>query len=130
MNRNQELVVHVKKRFKQRFDINANRFIRRAIIRAIRNHECEKVRKTSCSRSVYRIKMGDQEMNVVYDHRRKKLITCLFIQDEEGKAACKHDWGEISKETAEQIGIYHAGNCYHVEVCKLCGKDRAYDSSG
>ena len=130
MNKDRAIVIHVKKRFKQRFDIDCNRFVRRAIIRAIQNHECEQVSKTSCARSVYKVNVGSQEMNVVYDNRRKKIVTCLYIQDERKQKECQHDWVGISKETAEAIGIYHAGTCYHVEVCKLCGKDQAYDSSG
>ena len=130
MDKKEAITVHVKKRFKQRFDIDCNRFVRRAIIRAIQNHECEKISKTSCARSVYRVKVGSQEMNVVYDNRRKKIVTCLYIQDEIKQKECRHDWVEISQATAVWLGIYHAGLCYHVEICSFCGKDQAYDSSG
>jgi len=131
MNKKEAITKHVKKRFKQRFDIECNRFLRRAIVKAIQNNECERISKTSCARSVYRVKVGSKEMNVVYDNRRRKLITVLFIENKQKQKECKqHDWVEISKETAEAIGIYHAGACYHVQVCKLCGKDQVYDSSG
>ena len=97
MNKNEAIVIHVKKRFKQRFNINGNRFVRRAIIRAIQNHECEKVSKTSCARSVYRIKIGEQEMNVVYDNRRKKTVTCLYINQEEEKNERETHQGSIEE---------------------------------
>jgi len=130
MDKKQAITVHIKKRFKQRFDIECNRFIRRAIVKAIQNNECERISKTSCAKSVYRVKVGDKQMNVVYDNRRKKIITCLYIRDEADQKECNHEWIEVSKDTAEAVGIYHAGNCYHVEICKNCGKDQAYDSSG
>jgi len=116
---------HIKKRFKQRFDINSNHYMRAKIISAIQNNECEMVHKTSNSRSIYRVKIGNRAVDVVYDCRRKKIVTALYPAKE-----CDHDWLELSQEEARKQNIYHAGMCYHVCVCTKCGKVWAYDSSG
>lgn len=42
---------------------------------------------------------------------------------------CPHQYVELSKEECETRGIYHAGNCYHVEECKLCKGLSSRDSS-
>lgn len=40
-----------------------------------------------------------------------------------------HSYQEISRDEARKRGIYHAGRCYHVEVCTGCGDVHPYDSS-
>jgi len=42
---------------------------------------------------------------------------------------CRHVWREIGAKEAREKGQYHAGMCYHVEECKLCGAFQSYDSS-
>lgn len=42
----------------------------------------------------------------------------------------KHSYQELSSAECRVRGIYHAGNCYHVELCTGCGHVFAYDSSG
>jgi hypothetical protein len=43
---------------------------------------------------------------------------------------CEHDFEEISSEECRRLGVYHAGMCWHVNRCKLCGEIASYDSSG
>ena len=45
-------------------------------------------------------------------------------------AECIHHWKEISKSTAQKLGIYHPGMCYHVYVCPKCETSMSQDSSG
>ncbi len=43
---------------------------------------------------------------------------------------CQHELKEISRQEAEDKGIYHGGTMYHVEICQKCDYVHAYDSSG
>ena len=43
---------------------------------------------------------------------------------------CIHEMEEKSKKWCDDNGVYHAGNCYHVQKCTKCWKVSAYDSSG
>lgn len=40
-----------------------------------------------------------------------------------------HRYHELSYEQSRALGIYHGGNCYHVERCEHCGDTHAVDSS-
>jgi hypothetical protein len=44
-------------------------------------------------------------------------------------SVCEHQYREISQAECAKRGIFHGGNCYHVEVCSKCGHINAYDSS-
>lgn len=42
---------------------------------------------------------------------------------------CDHKYTELSQDECGKRGIYHAGRCYHVSECKVCGTISAHDSS-
>lgn len=41
----------------------------------------------------------------------------------------EHEYTELSVSESRKLGIYHGGNCYHVQKCKHCGHVSSYDSS-
>lgn len=42
---------------------------------------------------------------------------------------CKHDNRELSMKECREKNIWHAGNCWHVYLCKKCGHIEGHDSS-
>ncbi len=71
------LTAHVKRRFNERFGLEANRALRLQILRMIWAGETELVRRQSRTRSVHRLTVAGQLIDVVYDRGRRALITCL-----------------------------------------------------
>lgn len=45
------------------------------------------------------------------------------------KGRTDHEYKELSQAECRKLGVYHGGNCYHVEKCIHCGNVAAYDSS-
>jgi hypothetical protein len=45
------------------------------------------------------------------------------------KGRTDHEYVELTVAECRKLGVYHAGNCYHVNRCKHCGNVSAYDSS-
>ena len=43
---------------------------------------------------------------------------------------CIHEDVELTPEQCNVRGIHHFGNCYHVYICKKCGRSKSIDSSG
>lgn len=76
--RNEELTAHVKLRFEQRFDMCANRKVRLEILKMIWNRQSILIEKQTNSRAVHRVMIDGKLIDVVYDKRRRVLVTCLF----------------------------------------------------
>ena len=89
---------------------------------------------------------------LTYDHYRKTYLPqamtarCYFYADGTGLAistfywnktrpiryfafGCNHYYEELSYDESRDRGLYHAGNCYHVNECKKCKHINSYDSS-
>jgi hypothetical protein len=45
------------------------------------------------------------------------------------KFGCHHKFRELGGRECNERDIYHAGNCYHVQECTLCGFIEAHDTS-
>lgn len=42
---------------------------------------------------------------------------------------CEHQYHELTMEECRKRNIYHAGRCWHVRECTLCGHINAVDTS-
>lgn len=59
----------------------------------------------------------------------------LLVSDWVGKKVlyfeygCVHTYRELSMKECDERGLYHAGRCWHVNLCTTCGHVNSYDSS-
>lgn len=81
-NKKQTERKHFKKRVNERFGIYVNNEEINRIIADIKIGDAPLVEKQTNRVSVYLTEVQGVKMNVVYDHRRKMLVTCLFIESE------------------------------------------------
>jgi len=68
---------HAKKRAKERYGIDLNKYARREITASIQSNQAEFVHKTSHNRSLWRVSHEGETLNVVYDKQRKTFCTVL-----------------------------------------------------
>ncbi len=68
---------HAKCRFKERFDINLNKTLRRSIIHKIKNKKLILVDKQKQEFKYYYIH-DNKEMLIVYDKKTNNIVTCMY----------------------------------------------------
>lgn len=78
LNKAQAENAHAKRRAAERLGVELTKDNRREIINSIQKGELLFVRKQSCRVSIFRCIINDQEIDVVYDKQRHRIITfCL-----------------------------------------------------
>ena len=82
MTKAQAETVHAKRRAAERLGVNLNKENRRTLIHAIQHGELHFVRRQSLRVSVFRAIINDQEVDIVYDRSRKRIITFLYPEED------------------------------------------------
>ena len=70
---------HAKRRFKERFGIKINRFDLREIIKNIRNNKYKVFKNQSNRITIFRGEVKKINVLIVYDKKRKTIVT--FLED-------------------------------------------------
>jgi len=81
--------IHFKKRFLERYGIDPNRHMRREMLEMIQRRECVILDTQSCRISVLDIMFGGRHYPVVYDKKRKSLVTVLPHECLDPKVLCQ-----------------------------------------
>jgi catabolite regulation protein CreA len=69
--------IHFKKRVKQRYDLEINRFVYQQLVDQIQDGQAEFIQKQSNRISVFWVMYDDIRIRVIYDKSRKTLVTAL-----------------------------------------------------
>ena len=94
---------HFKNRMEERFGITLSWEEIESIKTKIENGEAKFVRQESASIDLYRLNFWRQEITVVYNHKKKILITVLPERDIRCKVT--HQWEKFdNKEVAKTLG--------------------------
>jgi hypothetical protein len=75
--KDRNITAHAKKRFAERFGMYANRQFRLRVLRLIWEGKSQLIRRRSNSRSVHLVLIDGVPVQVVYDKRRRRIITCF-----------------------------------------------------
>lgn len=75
--------MHARKRAIERFGLKYNRFVRKELVKMIQNGKAEFIEKQSNRVSKWRILYDGRWIDVIYDGRRKTIVTFLYIDEEE-----------------------------------------------
>src|SRR5438045_2427999 len=86
---------HARRRALERFGLELNRKHLREIVGAIQAQKAELIRQQSLRVSLYRTWVLDQEVFVIYDRRRKEIVTFLT------RAQVEHQDGSEGQAGAE-----------------------------
>ena len=81
---------HAKKRLKERFGINLDESLYNFIVKRIQQGGDDKVhlvKKSTCTRSIWDVKVNDSIVRFVYSNKHKSLITALFPYNNDMLAA-------------------------------------------
>ncbi len=71
---------HAKLRAWQRLHLDLNKYLRRELIARIQAGRCRLVRRQSLRISVFRDVINGVATDIVYDRRRKAIVTFLFAE--------------------------------------------------
>lgn len=69
--------VHARRRMRQRFGIELGEVRRRSIVQAIQSGRARFVRRQSCRVTLWRVEVDGVEVAIVYDSKRKEIVTIL-----------------------------------------------------
>lgn len=75
--------MHVKKRFSERFGLSVNRHLLRDFISQIQSQKAIFVERQSLRLTVWEISYENNWYRVIYDNKRKTLVTVLPKQEDE-----------------------------------------------
>lgn len=70
--------IHVQRRFQERQGINFGKHRNAQFVTLIQNHKATLVEKQSIRVGVWDVKFEEQTYRVVYDNKRKQIVTTLF----------------------------------------------------
>ena len=71
---------HAKKRLLERYGLKVNRNILRQIVGKIQKNKVEVIGKSSNSRTLFYVWIDNVKIKVVYDKKRKEIVTALPIK--------------------------------------------------
>ncbi len=92
MKKTPYLRLHSRSRALERYDLSLNREHLREIVQQIQLGKAAFISRTSNSRTLWKIRVGNTLCNVVYDKRRKEIVTFLPPEiREETIHACRGD---------------------------------------
>lgn len=77
-SKERDLARHVRERFSTRFDIVLTHALETFIIKQIENGKTTFIEKQSNRVSRHRIIVEDQEIDIIYDKNRRKLVTAMY----------------------------------------------------
>jgi hypothetical protein len=77
----QKLNAHAKQRAEERYGLNLNKTARHEIVHMIQTDQAEFVGKESNTRTLWRVRYQDHDLNIVYDKARNTLCTVLPRDD-------------------------------------------------
>lgn len=97
--------LHAKKRARQRYGINLNSALNRAIIKGIQGGEYRVLAGISNTRSVFEVCIENRYIAIVYDNVRKNVVTFLPV----GWWEQTDDWKFVNA-AALAAHIEHVGN--------------------
>ncbi|KKM06927.1 hypothetical protein LCGC14_1739070 [marine sediment metagenome] len=80
MNKKNSQRVHARRRAKLRYGIKLSRQRVQEIIKKIQRGRSKFVKRTSNTKSVFYVTCGDVKMKVVYDSKRKSIVTVLPLK--------------------------------------------------
>jgi hypothetical protein len=70
-------LIHFKRRLNKRYGIYGNKKVRLEIMKQIRGNNSTIKDRTSVNRSLHNVFVYGKKITVVYDKRRKSLVTCF-----------------------------------------------------
>lgn len=77
MEKNVAQRAHAKRRASERYDLAVNRETLRSWVTLIQTEQAEKLEERSLRVAKYKIMHNDEAIIVVYDRKRKTIVTCL-----------------------------------------------------
>ena len=78
---------HTKRRLQERYNLSINRKTRKEIIRKIQNGDAECVRIDSNARKVFDVEVKGVTVRVMYNKRKKELLTALPREEKNEKVS-------------------------------------------
>lgn len=69
--------IHARRRMRQRFGIEMGQVRRRMIVQAIQAGKAEFLGRQSCRVTLWRVEVDGAKLSVVYDNKRKEIVTVL-----------------------------------------------------
>jgi len=77
------LHAHARRRAVERYGFILNKTLRREAISQIQNRKAKFIRRQSLTRAIWQVILKDQKVIVVYDNKRKAIVTCLIDNEKE-----------------------------------------------